>query len=284
MARVYDNAMIIAYTIIAGLAIMLASLTGAFFIGRSTGAWMKKNLKYLVTLSAGVFVAIIYGLLSEVIGHSETPWYSILGWIALGVVVVEVLSRLIPKAHHHHGDHDHDHAHGKLEARRMLLGDAMHNIADGLLLVPAFIADIRLGIFTAFAIFAHELVQEISEFFVLKEAGYTNRQALLRNFIVSGTIFIGVAASLLVTSIEVLEIPLLCFAAGGFIYIVLRDLLPHTASSIRKEKSSAIKHIAIGLVGILVMMLVSRAIPHEHPEEEHHEPEGEHLLGIGEEI
>lgn len=232
---------------------------------------MKKNLKYLVTLSAGVFIAIVYGLLEEVIGHGEAPWYSILGWIALGVLVVEILSRLIPKAHHHHGDHHDDHPHGKIEARRMLLGDAMHNIADGLLLVPAFIADIRLGIFTAFAIFAHELVQEISEFFVLKEAGYTNKQAFIRNFMVSGTIFIGVALSLIVTSIEVLEIPLLCFAAGGFIYIILRDLLPHTILSIKKENGSTTKHFAVGLIGILVMIFVSVVIPHEHPEEEYHE-------------
>lgn len=271
--------MITTYTIIAGVVIMLASLSGVFFIGQNAGTWIKKNLKYLVTLSAGVFIAIVYGLLSEVIGHGETPWYSILGWIALGVVVVEVLSRLIPKAHHHHGDHGDDHTHGKLEARRMLLGDAMHNIADGLLLVPAFIADIHLGIFTAFAIFAHELVQEISEFFVLKEAGYTNRQALLRNFIVSGTIFIGVALSLLAKSVEALEIPLLCFAAGGFIYIVLRDLLPHTVSNIKKEKSSVAKHIAVGLVGILIMMLVGRAVPHEDPLE-YDEIGGDHLIGV----
>ena len=257
---------------LAALVIMLASLSGAIFLGRSSGRWLGPRLKYLVTLSAGVFIAIVYSLLFEVFEHSEGALISVLGWIALGVVIVEVLSRLIPKAHHHHGDHDSDHTHGRLEARRMLLGDAMHNIADGLLLVPAFALDLRVGIFTAFAIFAHELVQEISEFFVLKEAGYTTKEALLRNLIVSGTIFVGVGLSLLAVSIEALEIPLLAFAAGGFIYIVLRDLLPHTWGAVKKEEGSLTKHVAIGLVGTLVMLSVNTFIPHAHPEEHSPEP------------
>lgn len=273
--------MITTYAIISAVVIMFASLSGALFVGRSSAAWMKRNLKYLVTLSAGVFIAIVYGLLSEVVHKEGAPWYSVLGWIALGVVVVEILSRLIPKAHHHHGDHEGDHLHGRLEARRMLLGDAMHNIADGLLLVPAFMADVWLGIFTAFAIFAHELVQEISEFFVLKEAGYSDREALTRNFIVSGSIFIGIAVSVLATSVEVLEVPLVCFAAGGFIYIIVRDLLPNTIAYTKKEKNSTLSHVAVGLLGILTMAFVSYIVPHEHPEEEHGEQEGEHLVGRG---
>ena len=252
------------YIFFSALLIMLASLSGAVFLSEKRNLWLKKNLRYLTTLSLGVFVAITYHLLSEIFHESTIPWFSILGWIALGVLVVEVLSRFIPDAHHHHHG-EHDHGHSKIDARRMLLGDALHNIGDGLILVPAFLADVHLGIFTAFAVFSHELIQEISEFFVLKEAGYTTKQALTRNFIVSSTIFIGISLSLVASSIEALHIPLLCFSAGGFIYIISRDLLPHTVSSI-KNKGGFLKHLLVGVLGILIILFVNTVLPHEHEE------------------
>lgn len=256
----------IIYIILGALLIMLASLAGVIFLSEKRNLWLKKNLKYLTTLSLGVFIAITYHLFGEILHESSAPWFSILGWIALGVLVVEILSRFIPDAHHHHhGEHDHDHS--KIDARRMLLGDALHNIGDGLILVPAFLADFHLGIFTAFAIFTHELVQEISEFFVLKEAGYTTKEALIRNLFVSATIFIGIGISLVASSVESLHIPLLCFSAGGFIYIISRDLLPHTISSI-KNKGGFSKHLFIGISGVLIMLFVNTVLPHEHEYEE----------------
>lgn len=255
------------YIIFSVVLIMSASLSGVFFLGQKKSLWLKKNLKYLTTLSLGVFIAITYHLFQEIFHESDFPWFYILGWVALGVLVVEILSHLIPEAHHHHHT-DHDHPHSKIDARRMLLGDALHNIGDGLLLVPAFLADVHLGIFIAFAVFTHELIQEISEFFVLKEAGYTTKEALTRNFIVSSSILIGVGLSLLASSVEVLKVPLLCFSAGGFLYIILRDLLPHTFDSINRYKKSAPKHFLVGVLGILIMLGVNTALPHEHEEHE----------------
>ena len=85
--------------------------------------------------------------------------------------------------------------------------------------------------------------------------------------------------SVLATSVEVLEVPLACFAAGGFIYIIVRDLLPNTIAYTKKEKNSTLSHVAVGLLGSLTMAFVSYIVPHEHPEEEHGEQEGEHLVG-----
>lgn len=245
---------------------MLASFSGVLFIGRRPNAWLQKNLKYLTTFSAGVLIAIAYHLIQEVIHEGNPHWFSLVSWIALGILVVEILSRFIPKAHHHHGE-EHDHSHDKLDARRMLLGDAMHNIGDGLLLVPAFLIDFHVGLFTALAIFIHEFVQEISEFFILKEAGLTNKQAFTRNFIVSATILLGVVASLVLTSFSELEVPILAFTAGGFIYIISRDLLPHAVSSMKKGASKS-KHGAFLVVGILLMLAVNTFVGHGHGHEE----------------
>ncbi|MBI5134311.1 MAG: ZIP family metal transporter [Candidatus Taylorbacteria bacterium] len=253
----------LALAFISALAISLASLGGVIFASKRLSGFMSYRLPFLATFSIGIFAVITWGLFEEAIGHGEAlvVVLSVIG----GAVLVNLFSKLIPDAHHHH-DPDTGHAHSKIDARRLLLGDAVHNISDGLLLVPAFLADVKLGIATAAGIFIHELVSEVSEFFILKEAGYTTRQALTRNFIASLTIFIGVGVSASLASVEALEAPLIGLAAGGFLYVILRDLMPHTVSSIR-EKGHGDKHIQALILGILVMLGIQTVIPHSEAHE-----------------
>lgn len=246
--------------------IMVASLAGVVFIWKGLGTWMRRHLKHLVTFSAGVFLVISFTLTEEALHLTDSTTLA-LGGMAFGALLLEILSRIIPGAHHHHSD-EHDHSHTHIDARRMLAGDAIHNVADGLLLVPAFLIDLRLGIATAGAIFIHELVQEISEFFVLKEAGLSTKQALARNFLVSATIFIGVGIGLMLTSAKALEGPLVAIAAGGFLYVVFRDLLPSSLRDMKESKKESGHLIALAL-GMILMLLVGMIVPHEHPEDEH---------------
>jgi zinc and cadmium transporter len=248
----------IVYPLLAALAIMLASLSGVIFASRKLGSWTENNLPFLATFSIGIFAVITWGLFEEALEHGEALVIalSVIG----GAVIVQLLSNLIPEAHHHHDPHQ-DHGHTAFDARKILLGDAMHNISDGLLLVPAFLADVRLGIATAAGIFLHELVQEVSEFFILKEGGYTARQALVRNFAASSTILIGVFAAVLLSSVESLEAPLIGLSAGGFLYVILRDLVPHTMANIRR-KGRGDRHIQALVVGLLVMLGLQAIVPH----------------------
>jgi zinc transporter ZupT len=139
----------------------------------------------------------------------------------------------------------------------------MHNVTDGLLLVPAWLAGPTTGIVATLAILAHELVQETAEFFVLKEAGYSTREALRNNFIVSSTILAGVVAALLLSSVEGAESALIAFSAGGFLYIILRDLIPNSVKSVR-ENGKAGAHVAAALLGLAIMAGISLAAPHSH--------------------
>jgi zinc transporter ZupT len=151
----------------------------------------------------------------------------------------------------------------------MLLGDAVHNIADGIILVPAFLAGAWVGVGTAFAIFIHELVQEIAEFFVLKEAGYSTRAALTRNFAASSTILLGVILAASLASVETLEAPLLAFAGGAFVYIILRDLLPSILRSIHTE-GRPLRFVVAALLGVGLLLGIGAALPetHETPSQE----------------
>lgn len=260
----------IPYVLASAFAIMLASLSGAAFTAKRYGPWTERNLKYLIAFSIGVFAVITFGLFRE--AFEEVGLVMGLAAAIGGAVALELASIAIPKAHHHHGITT-DHGHSRLDARRMLLGDAVHNFGDGLVLVPAFAISVEAGLIAAAGILVHELVQEISEYFVLRDAGYTNGQALAKNFIASSTILLGVALSLALSSVESVEAPLVAFAAGGFLHIVLRDLVPHTLSSMKRDRARR-PYAAALIAGVALMSAVSLIAPHEHPHVEGHD-EGE---------
>lgn len=256
--------------IIASLVIMLASLAGVFFIWKGVGKVVSRNLHYLVSLSAGVFLVVSFQLAQEVL-HETANLSSGLLWVLLGAAVFWLIFKLSPTFHHHHDDEHEGEPHSRLDARRILTGDAIHNIADGVLVATAFAVGPSLGIITAASVFIHELVQEISEFFVLRQAGYSTRKALLLNFSVSATILIGAVGSVLLFGVfSGLEVPLMGIAAGAFLVVVFQDLIPH---SVREAKVSAshLKHVAWFAAGVALMFAVNAVAVHGHAEVDPHD-------------
>ena len=55
----------------------------------------------------------------------------------------------------------------------IIVGDLFHNFVDGVLLASAFLVNINLGLVTAFSIIAHCLPQEMSNFSILLDSGFT---------------------------------------------------------------------------------------------------------------
>jgi zinc and cadmium transporter len=262
----------IIYIFLASLAIMLASLSGVLFLNRTMNKWLHRNLRFLISFSMGVFIVITYQLIAEIL-HESINLIPVIAWIVGGIIIVEIFTRLIPDDHHHHDTTEHDHDHSRIDARRMLFGDAVHNIGDGILLTSAFLVDIYVGIIATLAIFIHELAQETSQFFILKQAGYSTRQALARNLIVSSSIIVGVLLTFLISFVHAFEVPLLSIAAGSFISVIFRDLLPHTIGSIKRHKKLSM-HIIAGILGAAVMISIGMLVAHSH---EDHNDSDEHL-------
>jgi len=245
------------YALLAALLVMVMSLIGVVFTSQAAGAWMRKYLPYLATFSAGVFVLIAYHLSQEAV--EEGGWLVGLTAVVFGAILMEGIHYLLPNKHHHHG-HSHDHAHTHIDGRRVLFSDALHNIGDGIMLVGAFAASVPIGIAATVGVLLHEAVQEISEYFVLREAGYTNRAALTRNFIVSASILIGVAAAAVLSSSEIILALLSGIAAGGFLSVVFHDLIPHAFHAVRSH-GGAYLHIAAGIVGAAAMFGLQASFP-----------------------
>jgi len=256
---------------ISSFVVMLASLSGVFLLWKSAGLFVERNLKFLVSLSAGVFLIIALGMANEALEHAESMQTGML-WIIVGLVGVFTIFKLLPTFHHHHDESEEGHAHSKLDVNRIIVGDAIHNVVDGILLASTFAVDPVLGIFTTTSIFFHEVVQEVSEFFVMKQAGFSTKKALLVNFAVSSTILIGSFGSFfLLEQFESLEVPLLGVSAGVYLLIVFFDLIPHSVR-LSTKRIHYVAHLIWFLIGVGLMSGVFALTPHEHDhEEEHHE-------------
>ncbi len=184
--------------LIAALAIMVVSLVGVVFAQKISRVYLEKNLSLLVSFSAGVFLVTASVLAFEVF-HIIPSLAVAIPMIIVGYLLAWSVHFLVPESHHHH---DADCVKG---SRKLLVGDAIHNIGDGIILVPAFLVSPALGLAVTISIVIHEALQEISEFFVLKQAGYSTRRALAVNFAVSSTILIGVFISYFATETTNLE-------------------------------------------------------------------------------
>lgn len=258
--------------LIAALAIMAVSLIGVLFTQKIARGYLEKNLTLLVSFSSGVFLVTALVLAREVFELIPTLWIAA-AMIGLGYALAWLVHYLIPESHHHH---DANCAKG---ARKLLIGDAVHNIGDGIILVPAFLVSPALGLAVTVSIVIHEALQEISEFFVLRQAGYSVKKALLVNFAVSSTILIGVFVSYFALSISNLEGFLLAISSGFFLHVVFHDLLPKKSKL--PEKNMCLKHFLVACAGAVLMISVNTALgeSHVHGDEHTHEHAGEEKVG-----
>ena len=232
---------------------MLASLAGVVSLWGSLGGLIERNLGFLASLSAGVFVVVVFRLAQEALEHAGSPAWG-LGWILAGALGAWALFKFVPVLHTHVG-------HEAPNPRRLLLADGLHNIGDGIFLAASFAASGALGGAAALSVFVHELVQEISEFFVLRRGGYGVKKALLLNLLVSASILVGaVGGYFFLTQFEVLEAPIIGLSVGVFLVVVLGDLIPH---SLRHSRlSHALLHLLWFAGGLLLMIMISLLVGH----------------------
>ena len=110
--------------------------------------------------------------------------------LLLGLMFFFLLEKaeLYRHGHHHEGDdphHHHQHGFDAEQAGRggwsVLVGDSIHNFCDGVIIAAAFLADTRPGPVTALAVIAHEIPQEVGDYVVLLNAGFSRARALLYN-------------------------------------------------------------------------------------------------------
>jgi zinc and cadmium transporter len=253
----------LAYIIVANVLSTAASIGLAAYLSfRYLGALVDK----LVCVSAGLLLTVaITHLLPEAYTSDADPF--VLGWVLLGGILgfflLEKLT-LIHHTHHHEGDaHHHAHGHDAHEARRgglpILIGDAFHNFADGIIIAAAFVLDWQAGVLATFAVMAHEIPHEIGDFMILLNAGFTKRRAFLFNLL-SGASAVagGVIGYLVLEQMQAMLPYALLLAASSFIYIALSDLLPEMMRRSRLRESAP--QVALVLLGVVIAGVLMGAV------------------------
>ena len=246
------------YIIISSISIMLASLIGVVFLSARVGSWIDDKIEYLVSFSAGIFLVIAVQLGLESINLLHNIPLAFLAIIS-GVLLLYAISIIFPEVHsHHHGNKDiADHnITNRHSARGVLWGDALHNMADGMILAPAFLVSPIVGILTTLGILIHEIIQEVSEYFVLLRSGYTKKEALVSNFLSSSTVIIGAIIGYFITGTEQLNGTLVGVASGVFLFILFTDMLPHSITSSRGQ-GDYVRYLLCALGGVILIFAVN---------------------------
>ncbi|CAF2760847.1 unnamed protein product [Rotaria sp. Silwood2] len=140
----------------------------------------------------------------------------------------------------------------------IIIGDGIHNIADGLAIGAAFSENIMFGVTTAVAIACHELPTELGEYMVLIESGFTFRRALLFNFVSACTAFIGFFIGAGAAQNEAARTWIFAITAGTFAYIALVDLWPTLMPHTDKFDWIRFTCVTLGyLSGVLIMFILT---------------------------
>ena len=236
------------YIILTTFAIALIAFIGVFALAMKEQL-LNKILIILVSLSAGALMGGAFlHLLPESIEKSGDG--NILLFVLVGFVLFFIIEKVLHWRHCHKGKCDVHTFH-----YMNLIGDAVHNFIDGLIISASFIISIPLGFTTTIAIAAHEIPQEIGDFGVLIYGGFEKKKAIVLNFIVALIVVAGgVVGYFISKSIEQVAVYLLPFAAGGFIYIAATDLVPEIKKELDIKKSMAT--IFVFICGILIMWLI----------------------------
>jgi zinc and cadmium transporter len=143
-------------------------------------------------------------------------------WILFGVLAFFLVEKLLRRRGLHQRWH-----HLPPVAGVNLVGDALHNAVDGMLIAGSYLVSPEIGLTTTLAVLLHEIPQELGDFAILVKSGVPVRRALRYNALSASAALVGAAFALAVGyQAERFALTLLPMTAGGFLYLAGTDLLP----------------------------------------------------------
>ena len=243
------------------LATLAGGLLSVFIAASLTLTVLSRLVQHLVSLSTGVLLSTaLLNVLPEAFEGKASP-HHLFATLLAGLLFFFLLEKAELYRHGHHHEHDEHHHHHGFDVQQagrggwsVLLGDSIHNFCDGIIIAAAFLTDTRLGTVTALAIVAHEIPQEVGDYIVLLNAGFSRTRALVYNA-VSGLAAVvgGVIGYFVVGPWEAAFPYLLVVASSSFIYVAVADLIPQLQHRLSLRATFAqLAWLATGLALVVV--------------------------------
>ena len=235
------------------------SLAGMLTLSMSE-ARVRRLATFFVSFAAGALLGDTFiHLVPEIFAEARGPRALRASLLILaGILLFFVVEKLL---RHQHGLlHRHHHQEG-IERPELagvnILGDAIHNYIDGLLIGASWLASPALGISTTLAVLLHEIPQELGDFGILIHSGLTVRQAALLNAASAAVAILGTATAVLAGAVAHQQMiqALVPLTAGGFVYIAAADLIPELQHD--RSLRALVVQTALIACGIAVMALLT---------------------------
>lgn len=239
------------WAVAASIIVSLVSLVGIFSVFFKQTK-IDEILILLIGFSAGGLIGGAFlHLLPEALEQADSQL--IFSYLILGFISFFILEKYLHWRHCHNGV-------CKIHVFTYLnlIGDGIHNFADGMVIGASFIVSISFGMITTLVIILHEIPQEIGDFGVLLYGGFSKAKALYYNFLSAVTCILGTIIGYLISrQMGLFSSFLLPFTAGGFIYIAACDLVPelHKQPDLKKSASSLLSFI-LGILFILLARMI----------------------------
>ena len=246
---------ILAATLIGGVlsVVLAASLTQLVLV---------RLVPHLVSLSVGVLLGTaLLHVLPEAFEQPGIDAHALFLTLLVGLLFFFLLEKAELYRHGHH-HHDFDAKQAGRGGMAVLVGDSIHNFCDGLIIAAAFLSSTELGVITAVAIITHEIPQEVGDYVVLINAGFSRRKALLYNALSGLAAVVGGVLGYFLAAPFAAWFPyMLVAAASSFIYVAVADLLPQLQQRLPWRATAA----QLGwIAGGLGLIMLSKGLPHMH--------------------
>src|SRR3989344_1937311 len=242
--------------ILYGLIGSLISLLGGLLLLWRGGGGKKKKKNFFSLFARAAFWIALLDILPEAVEMVDEPDNIFLA-AAIGFAAFFAFERYFMK-HMKLGTAKHDHGeHVESLPWMLVAGDTGHNFLDGVVIALAYIANPALGLPTAIAIALHEIPQEIADFAILLDRGWSKTKVIAVNILSALAAFVGIAVAYIALPFLETSLPILLgLVAGVFIYIAASQLVPEIHHRAGHEHANRIL-LAFVIGIILIWYLVS---------------------------
>jgi zinc and cadmium transporter len=210
--------LILAFTLLGSIISVLLAASLLLFRGKRLTAFTAVLIPYAIGTLLG---AAFFGMIPHALEEMDSA--KVLPAVLAGILLFYLIEKFALWRHCHKEECEIHNQAGTL----ILIGDSMHNFVDGVAIAVAFASSVPLGVAASVAVIAHEVPQEVGDFAILLESGFSRVRALLFNGLSSLTALLGAMLTYFLLPVIGTWTPyLLSLSAASFIYIALADLIP----------------------------------------------------------